>query len=279
MTAQISDQPQRPLSVLFGNKPGWNAFIAENLDQTRFRPTYATGPLSNHDLAAFDLICPLTIAEARLLWSCRERQTLAENHLIPSGDSLAMATNKVSFNRFLIDAGFADLVPPMGDDATFPAIVKPERGEFGQHCHVVHTPQERAAICADLNAAQIAHFTQTAIPGPLEYTTHYIALDGQVRFELTLVSDMATPLAVRGKTQQPVSVRQVPTPRPDILERVLARMTYTGTGCFNYKIHQGRLYLFEMNPRFGATLTHAINRYLDALHATLSTPDQPGRAV
>ena len=47
-------------------------------------------------------------------------------------------------------------------------------------------------------------------------------------------------------------------------------LDYTGTCCINYKLADGVPMLFEINPRFGATLCADINPYLDAYLASLA---------
>lgn len=254
----------KAIAVLFGHKPGWSTFIDADLDRSRFEPTFASGPLSTYALDRFDLICPFRLDEATTLRKAKARGEVGHNHLVPSAETMTLAANKARFNAFLQDSGFDAHVPPFGPEARPPYIVKPERGEFGQNCSIAHTQEELDQICADLAARNIPHFVQSAIGGALEYTTHLIARNGQIQYDLTIVNDMGTGLSVRGVKDAPLTrdiYRRSPHP---VFAQILQHLKYTGTCCFNYKLVDETPMIFELNPRFGATLTLSINDYLDA---------------
>lgn len=260
----------KPISVLFGHKPGWATFIDKDLDRSRFDPTFATGPLPSYPLDNFDLICPFRLDEATALRKAKARGEVGQNHLVPSAETMTLAANKARFNEFLQDTGFGVHVPPFGPDARPPYIVKPERGEFGQNCSIAQTQDELDQICADMIARNIPHFVQSAIGGALEYTTHLISKNGQIQYDLTIVNDMGTGLSVRGVKHTPLT-RDIckRSPHP-VFAQILQHLNYTGTCCFNYKVVDQTPKIFELNPRFGATLTLSINDYLDAYVAALS---------
>jgi predicted ATP-grasp superfamily ATP-dependent carboligase len=81
---------------------------------------------------------------------------------------------------------------------------------------------------------------------------------------------MSQPISVRGEFGRPVETwfaRQ--SPYPDLFAQILTRLDYEGTACFNYKIANGQPMIFEINPRFGGSLTQDVTAYADAYIAAL----------
>lgn len=59
-----------------------------------------------------------------------------------------------------------------------------------------------------------------------------------------------------------------------VFSRMLRALDYTGTCCIDYKIENGSPKLLEINPRYGASLSGDINRYLAAYLSSLGVVDK-----
>jgi len=85
----------------------------------------------------------------------------------------------------------------------------------------------------------------------------------KIVFLKTLRFEFETDFYVKGIHKAPIETREVNhTCFKGVFERILSSMGYQGICCFNYKVISGRLYIFEMNPRYGASMTEFIEEAL-----------------
>jgi carbamoylphosphate synthase large subunit len=255
--------------VLFGEHSTQAPAIARFIDRSRFDPTFAD--LATVDFTGFDLVVPLSVAQidpVRLANADGVRRAV-----LPSAELVALCDDKLAYNQWLIERGFAAHVPallgPEPDD--YPYIRKSRQGNFGAGCVMVRDTVAAAA----LGPIDEASFHQRAVPGADEYVLHLVRIDGQIRFQLCYRYDMGTPLAVRGGAESAKAV--VPSDAGEVLPlcaAILDAMEYEGTCCFNYKLEDGRAQILEINPRFGGSLVGEVSAYLQA-HVDALEPIAP----
>ena len=103
-----------------------------------------------------------------------------------------------------------------------------------------------------------------------------IARRGVVTYDYTVRFEFDQKIYVKGRSCQPPRTADTGSPCLLILRNILRQLGYTGACCFNYKMRDGCPMLFEMNPRFGSSVTRDINRflesYLDTIGKTVSLP-------
>jgi hypothetical protein len=242
--------PGAPRRILFSHKPEWEAAIRGALpgDTVHFLPFEA--PL---DVAAYDLVLPLTLDAARFL-NWQHAGQLAGRALVPSDDAIALADDKLRFARFLQAEGLGAHVPALDPPLPFPHVIKPRHGAWGHGIVRVDTEAD-AQRHATLLAAD-THFAQACTLGREEFTTHLLVRDGRIAWGLTFGFVFETDRTIKGDGGEPRSQWTTDHgPHWPLFQRILIPMRFSGVCCFNYKLDGGRPMIFELNPRFGGSLS------------------------
>jgi hypothetical protein len=250
--------------ILFAHKKDWIEPVAERLDRSRFDASFRNfrepPPFSQ-----FDGIVPLRLSDYAPLRAYPGRAAF----LIPDPAAVAIADDKPSFMTFLRDNGFGEFTPKVYDGAVrYPFIYKKRVDVAGKNARIVFTPEEHAAFEQGIVAAE--YFRQEYVGGRTEYTSHFLAVDGRPAFDSTLEFTFGRDHFIRGLRCEADCSRKIDTPFADVFGAILKALNYTGTGCFNYKIENGRPKIFELNPRAGGSLRLDLNAYLDAYLAALA---------
>jgi hypothetical protein len=241
--------------ILFGNHPTQMPAIARYIDHGRFEASFA--PLDAVDHARFDLVVPLRVEQ---IHAARPAAALARATL-PTPALVALADDKLAFNRWLVAHGFGAHVPDLLDAApiTYPYIVKARHGDFGLGCRMIRAADEDEA------GDDAALFRQRAVWGADEYVLHLLRVGGRIRFHVAYRYDMGQPLAIRGAADAPRDIVHAdPGDALPLCTAILDALGYEGTCCFNWKLEDGRAMLLEMNPRFGGSLVGVVTDYVAA---------------
>lgn len=253
-------------SVLFSDYDVRLGEVLPFLDQARFR--YAVAGFRNPALAMaeFDCIVPFQLKDYFDLWARGDLQRI--NCLIPSREVMELLDNKYECNRFLAVRGFGAHVPAMlGDEDigrldAWPIIYKKKYDAYGTQSFLCHSRAELEAI--EAATATTEYFRQEYVAGEVEYATHMLSVGGRVAYHSTFRYTFDTPHFVKGVRWKPPPPEMCECPCPVQLGAILREADYTGTSCVNYKMVAGEPMIFEINPRFGQSLTRDINNYLDA---------------
>jgi hypothetical protein len=250
----------RTLSILFSPRAEWEPALRRGFVGLPHRLHFED--IRAADLERHDLIVPLSLDEARFLR--QQPAHLRERVLpLPGDDCTALCHDKPRLNRFLIDAGFGAHIPAMGDDLAPPFISKPASGENSNGCLLVPDAATQQRLAADLAAPGL--FRQAAVPGAVEYATHFLLRDGVLVRDLTVRYHHGRTLFIKdgNATDNVRTLGRCPDPRT--LGAMLRAIGYDGLGCANYKMVRGRLQLIEINPRMGGSLCEYFFSFLRSL--------------
>jgi hypothetical protein len=251
----------RALSILFSQHYGWEQATRKGFAGLAHKLHFA--PLAQADLSRFDLIVPLSLADALFLRSQPEH---IRAHAVPLPDEAcsALCHDKPRLNDVLIAAGFGAHVPPMGADVAPPFVVKPAHGENSDHCLMV--PDYAAILRLGNTLDQPGLFRQAAVRGNVEYATHFVIKDGRLERELSVAYHHDAPLYIKDTASPSGCVRVLGRcPDPQTLTAMLRAINYNGMGCANFKMADGRLQLLEINPRIGGSLMEYFATFLRSL--------------
>ncbi len=208
--------------------------------------------------SAIDFILPFLISEYELLTEFPEVQ---RKYLCPNIGLAAELDDKQRFNALLVDLGFSDCLPRVGDprDLRFPVIRKKRIDEYGMNSRVISDADELVLeeSCNDFYFQEYVH-------GRDEYATHAICVRGSVIFSNTYKYLFDTDGHVKSKNSKPRSTLKMGGFMPIELSEILSEIEYTGCGCFNYKLRDGVPMIFELNPRVGASFAYDPDEYLAA---------------
>lgn len=256
-----------PVKVLVGVKP--------KLFNMLCRQTVGSGfDLSMADLAAvplagYDAVLPLSLQDHAALTA---RRAAGERvpAVLPAPGAVALCNDKLKLNRHLIAAGLAALVPPLlPADAPPPYILKHRRDVSGRQSQIVTTPEQAAAL---QDRPESHWFRQVLVPGETEHALHVLMHGGRPVFHARMTYRSAAEVYVKGIQSKPVS-RQW-SAGDDSLAALLPILQAVGFSdglcCIDFKTLDGRVQMFEVNPRFGASLALQPTAMLAAYWAALA---------
>lgn len=253
---------RHPLSIAFTAREAWEPRLRRGFRGLPHRLSFID--LQEADLDPYDLIVPLSLDDAAQLRR-RGRSVRARMLPLPNEACVMLCHDKPRLNRFLIDAGFADHVPRMGSDIPPPYIRKPARGEDSRHCVLVLDDAAEQALPAAPSGETV--FRQAAVPGCIEYATHFLMRDRRLVREATVRYHHAQPFFIKNAPDHPLLGESVGRcPDRTVLEAMLDTIGYQGLGCANFKVDlAGRLQLIEINPRMGGSLCDYFFSFLRSL--------------
>ena len=239
----------RKLKILFSKKPEWEGRIKKGFRFTRHE--IAFDDFSPDKLNEYDLVVPLTIDDS--IYLNQHYHFVRDNPIpIPNTQSILICDNKRILNNALITKGFGHLIPQLGGKLVFPYILKKKTDEWGAHSYVICDTQQERSL-ADLRAHP-DYFTQEMITGKHEYCTHILFKDQTIVSALTIKYTFKTDVPIKGK-DEPICTCVTSCEYIDTFSSILKSIDFEGLCNINYKISDGRLFILEINPRFGGSLS------------------------
>lgn len=252
----------RPLTILFSQHDGCEQRTRDSF--AGMGHTLHFAPLAQADLSRFDLIVPLTLADARYLRN-QPDPVRAHTPALPDEDCASLCHDQQRLNNALVSAGFGAHVPAMGPDLAPPFICKPVNDESGADCLLV--PDYAAILRLGSAIDQPGRFRQSAVRGTAEHATHFIINNGRIERELTVVHHHDEPLYIKGATLPPPAISVLGRcPDAATLTAMLRAVGYNGIGCAKYKMVNGRLLqLLAIDPCIGGSLMDYFSTFLRSL--------------
>ena len=240
----------RPIRILFSAKKDWEPVLRMRLEG--FDLSFVSFPNTPVDPEAFDIVVPLTLEAVRFL-NRLEGSHLRPKALVPSDAVIAQCDDKLAFAHFLIKHGFAANVPSLAGPFDYPYILKRRVDEAGRFSVVINNSAEAAAHQHLLATGE--YFCQEFISGKSEFATHLLVVGNHVHYFGTVEAQFDTEHYVFGLKQGPK--HRVGADHRCCLKlfgEILVRLGYRGLCCVDYKIQKGVVKIFEINPRFGASM-------------------------
>ena len=221
----------------------------------------------------FDLVVALDLDAARAIHRTRP-QLPGRRALLPDPDTVALCDDKLVFAQHLMRRGLDDVVPSIGPDLSYPYVLKPRVGEWGTDVVIIENTAQAEAHLEQLTSPEF--FRQECVEGDREYTTHFVANEGRLLMAGTLEFRFGTGRYVKGVAtparRQTIVDHAV---HDGLLADIVEGLGYTGIGCSNYKLVDGRPQIFEINPRVGGSMYRFADEILLTALAALSE-SQPG---
>lgn len=249
--------------ILFSRRDDWEAGMRSALKS--HRPQFLEFDTADPD--RFDLIVPTTLKDARYF----NRNFAHLNHskaIVPSDEAIDACDQKREFVRRLSACGFARYLPAWGDGLDYPYLLKKNVGEWGVGIHIIDGAETEVAHRRQLESGD--YLKQQYIDGRTEYTTHLLMVARRNVFMRSVEFGFAQPLHVKGKRFQHASQVLVDHRRYSrLFEDVMNTLGFQGFCCFNYKLVDGVPKIFEVNPRYGASMTLFLADAIDRLQRSL----------
>lgn len=254
---QLLDRLSPARRILFSHRPDWEPLIRQGFDQTPHHIEFQK--LTPENVTGYDLVVPLTLDDVHFM--DQHRRVFTDNPLpIPSATSIEICDDKVLFHQTLTEKGYGRYLPPLQGELGYPYILKKKIDEWGQSCVVIHNPKQEADHLGLLKDPD--YFRQRMVVGPDEYATHMIVRKGKLVRSLNIEYTFDTDTPIKGP-DKPIRKRIAKCPHLKLFTRILNDLRYEGLCCFNYKPgSDGEPLIFEINPRFGSSLSPHFHRFV-----------------
>jgi len=255
----------RRRKVLFSDRYGWEKQIRRRINPLRYIPCF-TG-FQKADLDAFDILIPQHLSDITFLNENRPDMH-GKKCFIPPLAAMNACNDKMQFNRFMHEIGYGHLIPKINNELSFPYILKKRIDENGTRSRIITNKKEEKPFQRFIDSDD--YFRQEYVTGQDEFTTHILMTSGKIAFHRTVHFRFREDLFVKGIGYHPASKKNILVcPYIDTFTSILNQLKFEGLCCFNYKLVDGQMQIFEVNPRYGGSLTLFLPAMLKAYIARL----------
>lgn len=240
-------------TILFSKKDRWEANIKAQLNNH----ILFFYDFSNINLNLFDIIIPLTLNAQKYINS--HPKLLKQNKMIiPSDFCIDLCDDKEEFYKYLLKNNLEEFAPRTNQKFSYPYILKKKIGQWGQGISIIKNSQDELTNIDNIKSKD--YFTQEYIEGHNDYSAHIIIVNNKIIFYRGLNFIFSERFFIRGKDFKHIDNEEVcHTDFLPIFENILIKMGYEGICCFGYKIVDNKPKIFEINPRYGASMIHFLN--------------------
>jgi len=208
----------------------------------------------------FDVILPLTLFAQKHI-NTHHELFARQIYLSPADSCIELCDDKEKFHAYLSRNGFQQLLPSIGGKLDYPYVLKKKRGTWGDGIYIISSKKVEMEHINKIESDE--YFIQQYIKGKDEYTAHIIIANKEIVFFKVLKFTFQDEYFIKGKDFKSTSVEEIEHSQyKSIFGEILSSMNYEGISCFNYKITDEGLSIFEVNPRFGASMNRFINEAL-----------------
>lgn len=193
--------------------------------------------------------------------------------LEPTTHALATLEDKAKFAAYMTANGLADYCPRTyanRHEAVFPCMLKRTDLSASLGVAIVKSSDHLDELLRMRTFAGHAHILQAVVPGNVEYATYCVCKNGRVLWSCSFATDIGAPIAIK-REDNALARQAIATPDPVLrqIEAVLQPLAFSGPCNVDYKrAADGRLQIFEINPRLGGTLM--LPSQSKQLHAALA---------
>ncbi len=209
----------------------------------------------------FDYIIPLSVYAQEYV-NKHKIDDIENKALITPQKCIDICDKKNNFEEFMINNGFEKYYPLLKKETRFPYVVKKNVDEFGLNVKIIENEEDENKY-SDLISSK-EYIKQDCVSGKEEYTAHIIINNNKIVYLNTLVYVFEQDIFIKGKyCAEKDRVKVNHDHFSPIFQEILSKMEYTqGICCFNYKLVDGVMKIFEINPRFGGSLLEYVDEAL-----------------
>lgn len=241
--------PERKKRILFSREQDLEKNIKDGFYDSPHEIAFEDFPPRN--IKNYDLIVPLTLPDLKSLNEVRN--LILDNPIaIPSMECILLCDDKYLLNKSLASKGFGHFLPREGGAPTYPYILKKRIDLSGKNSHLISDKQQEQ-VFSDISTHP-EYFSQTFIKGSYEYATHILFKNQRIVHSMNIEYKFNTETPIKGK-DKPMYTMICHCPYLDVFAAMLTSIGFNGLCCINYKVCDNHLFLLEINPRFGGSLS------------------------
>lgn len=184
--------------------------------------------------------------------------------MIPSREAVAVLGDKARFADYVAGHGLGYLCPKTYaslENASFPCVIKRTNLNGGHGVERIESLAEARRLVAGAPYAGHPWIVQALVPMTVEYVVHCVCRDGRIVWHVSYACDFKGQQIRRAGNATSMS-RSVSVPARVLrdLEALLSPLDYSGPCSVDCTWDDdGRLTVFEINPRMGGSLMKPTN--------------------
>lgn len=258
---KLISKHRKRTTILFSSGTGLEKAIKRGFFLTKHEILFEQ--FNTDTLSKADIVVPLTIPD--LLYLDKNRALIRDNPIcIPTSESVLLCDDKSRFNSFLIENGFQQVIPAMGDELGFPYLLKKKVDIYGSHCYLITDEFTEREHIEEEESSKF--FKQKIIPGRNEYVCHILFCERNIEQSLCIHYEFDKDIPIKGKDSL-LYYEIANCPYLELFSDILRKINFEGICCFNYKIVNGNPFIFEINPRFGGSLSSYFFAFFDQIYS------------
>ena len=222
------------------------------------------------------VVIPLMEHDVR---DCIRNPELRPMALLPTELALLTLHDKANFARHMLAQGLGEYQPEVyrhTHELKFPVALKRTRLNAGVGIARVDNLAQFSRLRTLPQFAGHSVLACEWIEGRVEYVTHAVVVQGRIRWHQSFEYGLEPgQILRRGSSVRNIRPVQVSAHALRVFEAALLPLNYNGMCNIDFKLTpQGRLKIFEINPRLGGSLLRA--EYTELLTKALRTLLDPG---
>lgn len=186
-------------------------------------------------------------------------------------DSIRLLNNKAKFTQYFINNDLTKYIPKTyviksdkinyEQQINYPCIYKPCIGSLGSNIRII---KDNNDLNFDLGNNYII---QEYIQNKNEYVGNFIVHNGKIIYSIILKETFDDDLYYKNFSAKNYDIINITNNVSETFNTIFTKLNYTGMACADYKIINDKVIIFEINPRFGATIikTELLYKMIDKL--------------
>jgi predicted ATP-grasp superfamily ATP-dependent carboligase len=265
----LSCKMTKKIRVYFMEQPDWEKWI--RMVATDFEPFFGSSEQCHP--ADYDLVIPFTINASDYLNRHYPKYN-GIKFLVSEPHVLATSNHKGRFALALDKLGLSNhsLQLPV-DTATYPYVLKKAVSGFGIDAYVIQSVEQENAILTKVNP--LDYVKQRWVGGSIEYANHLLFDGEKTLFHHSIEYQMPQGYYIKGRPTECLSMKSVDHGHfLSLFESILSGLKFKGICCFDYKVEEGEVKIFELNARYGGSLSTVIHRLIPIFYHHLQRNNQ-----
>lgn len=201
-----------------------------------------------------DIIIPLSYLDMELL----SKSNINCYYISPKNyDDISILDNKCKFIKYFMENDLEKYLPKTyyiyldnqkyvyDENINFPAIQKSDLGFGGKNIYIINNVNEIKKMDN--------YILQKYIKGNDEYAAHIVCVNGKIIFHKFFKEIHQKEYYIQ---YGPMKNFEIIDFNINLFKPIFEKLKYNGICCVNFKYINDKIYIFEINPRFGGTLLY-----------------------
>jgi len=203
------------------------------------------------------IIIPLKFSQIKLITSILNLDNYPKVLCPKNYDTIDILNNKINFYYFMINNNFENLIPitykinnEIIQQISYPCIFKLAITFGGKDSTICKNPRDLKQCEKNKND----YFIQEFIMGSSERSAHLFIRNGIIKWAKCYELKHHNNFYIhKGRMEKYKKISDFDF---NLFKDIFMRLDYTGFACIDFKIINGNIKIFEINPRLGGTLVH-----------------------